>query len=174
MRFTFRVSIVSTAVLAVVLLTGGCQGSGGTSLSRSQHSDQFGESRYLQVYEQDGSKLDDATKLMNSNCGTSVVPSTLCVVAAENALDADLAFQEAITDTSVPTRLETANRLLSRALSHAGRGFYLRISSLRDRSSAERDEAFAELTLAGRLLHDAYQALPDDVRGGGQPSALAG
>jgi hypothetical protein len=156
--------IVPTAILIAFIATA-CQSAGSSGLP-SQTPDSAAEAQYLDVYEADGGKLDAATTLMNTNCGSAVVPNTLCVVAAESALDADLTFLVAVGDATVPPRFVKANGLLSKALSHGARGFYLRIESLRDQSTSERDQAFSELTVTGQLLHSAYEAFPPDVRSG--------
>jgi hypothetical protein len=157
-------SIVTIAILITLIATA-CQ-SAGSSGPPSQSPDATTEAQYLDVYQTDGGKLDAATTLMNTNCGSVVVASTLCVVAAENALDTDLTFLVAVADATIPTRFVKANGLLYKALSHGARGFYLRIESLRDKSMSERDQAFSELAVTGQLLHSAYEAFPPDVRNG--------
>jgi len=147
--------------------------SGTSPVATSPSSDADSEMKYLSVYEENGTALDKATTQVAANCGSSISPSTLCVVAAEDALHTDLAFITAISDVKVPTRFAAAHALLIRALSHAALGFDLRIESLRDRSTPELNEAFAELTLAGQLLHASFEAFPPDVRSTTTPAGTA-
>jgi hypothetical protein len=128
------------------------------------------ETNYISLYEAHGTALDRATGQVAANCGSSIAPSTLCVVAAEDALHTDLAFITAISDVELPTRFAMAHTLLIRALSHAALGFDLRIEALRDRSTSELNEAFSELSLAGQLLRTSFAAFPPDVRSKATPA----
>ena len=115
------------------------------------------------MYQTNSAALDRFLADMETNCGSSVQPTTYCVLAAENALDSDLSFLTSATDASVPPRFSQSNGLLVRGLSHGARGIYLRIVALRDRSVEELGTAENELSLARQLRHSAFEALPSDV-----------
>ena len=153
----------SFAVLVFLWIGASCQTTN-SSAPTSPNSSRAGEQEYLAAYQRYGADLDSATRQVAANCGTSVKPNTQCVVSTEDALDTDLKFLATLTDLTVPPRFTAANTTLTRALAHGARGFFLRIESLRDQSTAERDEAFSELSLTGQLLHAAFEAFPADVR----------
>src|SRR5712692_1397450 len=128
----------------VCVLLMGC--SSGVSPVSASPSTAASEQKYISVYEANGAALDAATTQVATYCGSSITPSTLCIVAVEDALHTDLAFVTAISDLTVPSRFTAAHALLIRALSHAALGFDLRIESIRDRSIPELNSAFTELS----------------------------
>jgi hypothetical protein len=151
------------AVTLALFVVGTCA-PGSTQRAGSPNPDTSLEAAYMQMYATHSASFRKAITDMATICGSSVEPTTYCVVAAEIALDSDLSFLTAATDASVPPRFTHSNSLLVRGLSHEGRGIYRRIESLRDRSVDELQSAKSELNLGQQLLDQASEALPADVR----------